>query len=155
MDQNQSQIEREIELERRELGTNLDTLQSKVQEITDWRIQFQKRPMLMLGVALGGGALLASLTRGRRKPRRHDPDDRIDGRDEYRRGTELQKNHALDTFDTIKGALIGVAAKTFRDFLGQIVPGFTEQFQTTAHEKSSRRDPAMSVPLATGTGAIE
>jgi hypothetical protein len=51
------------------------------------------------------------------------------------RGTDQQKDKALETFDTIKGAIIGVAAKTFQDFLGQIIPGFKEQFQKTAQEK--------------------
>jgi hypothetical protein len=137
MGENSSQIEREIRVERRQLGHNVEDLQSRVQEITDWRIQFQKRPMLMTGVALGGGMLLASVTRGRAKSRRHYTENRTEGGHEYRRGTELQKNKALETFDTIKGALIGVAANRCQDLLAQLIPGFREQFQKTAEEKRS------------------
>jgi hypothetical protein len=153
MGENSSQIEREIRVERGQLGHNLEDLQSKFQEITDWRTQFQKRPMLMTGVALGGGMLLASVTRGRAKSRRHHTEDRTDGNREHRRGTELQKSKALETFDTIKGALIGVAANTFQDFLGQLIPGFREQFQKTAAEKRSSASPETVGPMAVGTGA--
>jgi hypothetical protein len=31
--------------------------------------------------------------------------------------------------------MIGVAANTFQDFLGQIIPGFKEQFQKMAEER--------------------
>lgn len=137
MGEKSNQIEREIVAERGQLGQNLNELQSKVEEITDWRAQFQKRPMLMMGVALGGGVLLATMTRGRKSQfGRQFAQDRGDGGQSYRgRGTELQKNRAVETFDTIKGAMIGVAANTFQDFLGQIIPGFREQFQKTAQEK--------------------
>ena len=138
MGEKSNQIERQIVAERGHLGENLNELQSKVQEATDWRVQFQKRPMLMIGVAAGGGLLLASLSGRKSTSRRHYPEDReIRGASEHRRGTELQKNKALETFDTIKGAMIGVAANTFQDFLGQLIPGFKEQFQKTAQQKRS------------------
>jgi len=124
-------------VERRQLDRNVYDLQSKVEEFTDWRAQFQKRPMVMMGVALGGGLLLASVSRRRSSSRRYYADGRADEGQLRRRGTELQKNKALETFDTIKGALIGVAANTFQDFLGQLIPGFREQFQKTAQEKRS------------------
>ena len=55
MGEKSNQIERQIQAERGELGQHLNELQSKVQEVTDWRAQFQKRPMVMMGVAAGGG----------------------------------------------------------------------------------------------------
>jgi hypothetical protein len=36
----------------------------------------------------------------------------------------------------MKGAMIGVAANTFKDFLGQLIPGFHEEFEKTAQAKS-------------------
>ncbi len=138
MGEKSNQIERAIQVERGQLGENLNELQSKVQEVTDWRVQFQKRPMLMVGVALGGGLLLASMTGRRSKYKRPYGGDQGDGGREHRRGTELQKNKALETFDIIKGAMIGVAANTFEDFLGQLIPGFKQQFEKMAQEKGSR-----------------
>ncbi|MGA8027024.1 MAG: hypothetical protein WB992_07750 [Bryobacteraceae bacterium] len=136
MGEKSNQIERQIAAERGQLGQNLNELQSRVEEATDWRFQFQKRPMLMMGIAIGGGLLLASVT-GRSRSRARYAEHRPDSEREHRRGAELQKNKALETFDTIKGAMIGVAANTFKDLLGQLIPGFHEQFQKTAQEKGA------------------
>ncbi len=135
MGEKSNQIERQIDAERGELGQHLNELQSKVQEVTDWRAQFQKRPMVMMGVAVGGGLLLASLTGRKSRSKRSYGETRYDSSSEHRRGTELQKSKALETLDTVKGALIGVAANTFQDFLGQLIPGFKDQVEKTAREK--------------------
>jgi hypothetical protein len=135
MGEKSDQIGREILAERVQLGQNLNELQSTVRTATDWRLQFQKRPMLMVGFALGGGLLLASATGRRSRSRQPHYEDRADVAREYRRGTEVQKSKALETFDTIKGAMIGVAANTFKDLLGQLIPGFHEQFEKKAQEK--------------------
>lgn len=108
---------------------------TRVEEATDWRIQFQKRPLLMVSAAAGGGLLLAAVSGRRSKSRHPYVDESAVKYREHQRGTELQKNKALETFDTIKGAMIGVAANAFKDLLGQLVPGFSEQFQKTAREK--------------------
>jgi hypothetical protein len=80
----------------------------------------------MLGVAFGGGILLATMLGGRRHKRRErDTDSALHA------GTDHQKSKALETWDNIKGALIGVAATRFKDFVGEIVPGFQEHFQQT------------------------
>src|SRR6476620_4395003 len=105
----------------------------------------------MMGLAAGGGLLLASLGR-RSKWTRYFSEHWSDIASAHRRGTELQKNKALEAFDTIKGSRIAVAANTFQDFLGQIIPGFKEQFHKTEQEKrapgmaptSSPRTPATS-----------
>jgi hypothetical protein len=146
MGETSNQIEREIRVERTQLDRNLDDLQSKVEEVTNWRAQFQKRPMVMIGFAIGGGLLLGSVSGRRSTSRRYDANTRAGEGQPHRRGTELQKYKALETFDTIKGALIGVAANTFQDFLGQLIPSFREQFQKTAQEKRS----AVASPTATG-----
>ncbi len=135
MGERSSQIERQIDVERGELGENLHELQAKIQKATDWREQFQKRPMVMVGAALGGGLLLASLTSGRRRHRHYPASPETSERSEHRRGTELQKNAALETFDSIKGAMVGVAANSFKDLLSELVPGFKTQFEKTVNQK--------------------
>jgi hypothetical protein len=135
MGEKSNQIERRIVVERGQLGQNLNELQSRVEQATDWRFHFQNRPMLMMGLALGGGMLLASATGRHSKSRRPYQEDRGEIPRGHRLGTELQKSKALETFDTIKGAMIGVAANTFKDLLGQLVPGFHEQFEKTVREK--------------------
>lgn len=153
MGEKSNQIERQIAAERSQLGENLNELQSRVEEVTDWRLQFQKRPMLMMGVAVGGGLLLAAVTGRRSRSRREYPERRIDIAHEHQRGTELQKHKALETFDTIKGAMIGVAANTFKDLLAELVPGFHEQFEKTAREKRTPGLPESSSSPAISASA--
>jgi len=59
-----------IESQRNELGRNLNELETRVRRTTDWRAQFDRNPMLMMGVALGGGLLLGTITASSRKSSR-------------------------------------------------------------------------------------
>lgn len=73
MGQEPDQITQDIAQARAELGSNLGELEHKVKSVADWRCQFQKRPMAILGLAFGGGLLLSRLvkqTNGRGKRRR-------------------------------------------------------------------------------------
>ena len=87
--------------------------------------------MALLGAAFGGGILLATMLGGRRGRRGgrglhySSPSSELNG------GTDHHKNQALETWDNIKGALIGVAATRFKDFVGDVIPGFHEQFRRT------------------------
>lgn len=125
MGQTTHQIERHIEHTRGALGSNLQELEHRVKSVTDWKQHFQSSPMTMLGVAFGGGILLATMLGGKKKHRERDTDSAPHV------GTDHQKNKALETWDNIKGALIGVAATKFKDFVGEVVPGFQEHFQET------------------------
>ena len=61
MGQTTRQIEAHIEDTREDLGANLNELEQKVKSVTDWKQQFRSNPMTMLGVAFGGGILLATM----------------------------------------------------------------------------------------------
>ena len=130
MGQTTHQIEAHIENTREDLGSNLHELERKVKSVTDWKQYFQTNPMTMLGVAFGGGILLATMLGGR-KNRHGEGFSRLASGSEPHTGTDAQKYKALETWDNIKGALIGVAATRFKDFVGEVVPGFHEQFQRT------------------------
>jgi hypothetical protein len=67
MDEKPDQIMNHIESQRNELGRNLNELETRVRRTTDWRVQFDRNPMLMMGVALGGGLLLGTITGSSRK----------------------------------------------------------------------------------------
>jgi hypothetical protein len=131
MGQTTNQIEAHIESTREDLGSNLNELERKVKSVTDWKQHFRKSPMTMLGVAFGGGVLLATMV-GSRKIRSGSRTYRSHSRgSETHASTDNQKDKALETWDNIKGALIGVAATRFKDFVGEVVPGFHEQYQHT------------------------
>jgi len=70
MDEKPDEIMNHIDTQRQELGRNLNELESRVKGATDWRMQFDKNPMLMMGVALGGGVLLGTMVGGKRSSNR-------------------------------------------------------------------------------------
>ena len=129
MGQTTHQIEAHIEETRKDLGSNLHELERKVKSVTDWKQHFQSNPMTMLGVAFGGGILLATMLGGRKNRRGERGSSTPATSFDSHAGTDHQKHRALETWDNIKGALIGVAATRFKDLVGEIVPGFQEQFQ--------------------------
>jgi hypothetical protein len=69
MDEKPDEIMSHIESQRDQLGRNLNELESRVKGATDWRLQFDKNPMMMMGVAVGGGILLGSLVGGAARKR--------------------------------------------------------------------------------------
>lgn len=95
----------------------------KVKSMTDWRQHFTKNPGTMVVVAFGGGVLLASMLGGKSR-NRYSARGRAAESPTPHAGTDHQANRALETWDNIKGALIGVAATRFKDYVGEIIPGF-------------------------------
>ncbi len=53
-----SQIRRDIDLQRRDLGSSVELLRGRVAELTDWRRQaYEHRSQLIVGAAVAGFAL--------------------------------------------------------------------------------------------------
>jgi len=134
------QIAAQIDSSRERLGSNLEELERRVDAVTDWRSHFRTRPMAVMGAAFAGGALLATTMRGRPRGRRYAPPSSLEVAPHE--GTAAQKHQALETWDNIKGALIGLAATRFKDYLGELLPGFAEQFQRTERKAESLRTTA-------------
>lgn len=141
MGQTTHQIETHIENTREDLGSNLHELENKVRAAVDWKQQFRQRPMTMLGVAFGGGILLATMMGGQKSRGRERAYARRAMESEGQVGSDYRKQEAQGTWDNIKGALIGVAATRFKDFVGDVVPGFQEQFRRT-EEKAKAIQPS-------------
>jgi len=120
MGETTSKIEAHIESTRADLGANLEELEQRVKAATDWKHQFQHHPWTMIGVAFGGGVVLAAML-GRGKSSKVSS------------GTAMSptKRKTVETIDSIKDALIGVAAMKVKDFVGDIVPGFHEELRRT------------------------
>jgi len=129
MGETTDQIAAHIEDTRDDLGSNLRELEQKVKSVTDWKQHFQKNPLTMVGVAFGGGIVLASMMGGKRRSR--PGVSSLAAGPEPHAGTDHQKYKAMETWDNIKGALIGVAATRFKDFVAEVIPGFQEQYQRT------------------------
>jgi len=63
MGETPDQIRSEIEHTRYRLGQNLDALEFRVKQETDWRVQFNRNPWVCVGAAFGL-ALLAGIAVG-------------------------------------------------------------------------------------------
>lgn len=132
MGETKNQIENHIEDAREDLGSNLEELERKVKSVTDWKHYYAKSPMTMIGVAFGAGVLLAAVAGGKRpRSRRRFVSSRNLESHELASGIERQKNKAMETWENIKGALVGVAATRVKDYVGEIVPGFQEHYDRT------------------------
>ena len=136
MGQTADQIEHHIAQTRDTLGSNLQELEHKVKSVTDWRQHFQKNPMTMIGVAFGFGVLLAAMVGGR-KQNGHNFVASPPSGDSV--APSHRKHQAFDTLDTIKGALIGLAAAKMKDYVEEIVPGFGDHFKRAQEEKARTR----------------
>ena len=64
------QIRRDIDIQRQQLGTNVEALRGKVTEVTDWRAQVEEhKQQLIIGAAAVGFLVGIRLMRGRKKNR--------------------------------------------------------------------------------------
>jgi len=61
MGETTDQIATVIDRTREDLKSNLEELETRVKEVTDWRSHFRKSPGSMVVAALVGGALLSTL----------------------------------------------------------------------------------------------
>lgn len=137
--QTANQIENYIEDKRADLGSNLQELEQKVRAATDWQQHFRKNPLTMLGVAFGGGILLATMA-GRRSHGTISNRSRnnVSSDDGQQAGNSSgAKDAALEAWDTIKGAVIGVAATRFKQYAEGILPGFGAQYDKVARNNGS------------------
>ena len=137
MGENSVQIERHIQEQRDELADNFIELENKVKSTFDWRVQAQRRPGTMIGLAFGGGLLLSALlkssSRSDRKRSSNDrrPSDETIAQPDIKHdwGSGPQKRKASDAWENIKGAIVGVAATRFGTYLEQLLPGFQDEYR--------------------------
>jgi hypothetical protein len=138
--QTTEQIANHIDNTREDLKANVEELENKVKAVTDWRQQFQKRPGTMIAAAIGGGVILAAVLRSDKGnsggvPWTGPPASNAAGAPITR-----NKRETFDTWNTIKAALVGVAATSFKGILGDVVPGFKEQLDKVERERASDND---------------
>jgi hypothetical protein len=149
MGEKSDQIERDIQAQRDELGSNIIELQRKVKGAFDWRVQFEQRPVTMIALALGGGLLLSGLMRGRSRSRRSDEPaapQQSSGEQQTRRqdsGTNAgAANHqkSSEFWRNINGALAGVVASRFGRILDSIIPSLNDGNGRARPATGSSRD---------------
>ncbi len=138
MGQTASQIEDHIEDKRESLGRNLRELENKVKSAADWRYQFENHPAAFLGAAFGGGILLAVAFRrssgGRTRHYSYAIPPAVAPSGESNRTPRAvhANSPAMDTamraWENVKGALVGVAAARLKDYVEEVIPGFSAHY---------------------------
>jgi hypothetical protein len=170
MDEKPNEIMNHIESQRHQLGRNLDELEARVKRTADWRAQFDRNPMLMIGVALGGGVLLESIVNGAVRRNSHISSTSTSesdlstgasyGYDDSVRSTSGSttssaavnsaispargevKGKVTDTLEQIKGALIAFATAKVKDFMAEALPGFGEHLEHAERQHLAGRGTA-------------
>jgi hypothetical protein len=150
MGEQSDQIAGHIRDQRNELGEHINELQEKVKRVVDWRVQFEERPMTMIGLAFGGGMLLSTLIGGRSRSKRtkvgnnqrNTSGDQRAGRADFgtNGSTAYKMNEPSTSWRNIKGALAGVAAAKFGRILDSIISGPNEETGKTRTGNDSFRD---------------
>jgi len=137
-----ARIENHIEDTREHLGQNLRELELKVRSATDWRQQYENHPAAFLGVAFGGGLLLGAAFGGSRGSQHSsstfpatDAGEPMGRREVVSYAPSRSKVAALQSWEIIKAALVGVAAARLKDYIDQLIPGFSAQYREAAAER--------------------
>ena len=126
MGETTDQIETHIETKQDDLRANLEELEDKVKSVTDWRHQFRNNPVLMLGLAFGGGMLLAGVVRRPRRRAEHRLSAAaVPGREPRR--ADARRIQLRQVWDEIQGALIAAATSRITDTLTGAVAGFRDR----------------------------
>lgn len=134
MDKSSEQLAAHIESTRRELGNNLEELEGKVKDATNWRVQFQRHPMMLIGVAFAGGVLLSAIF-GRRSHRagRAVPQVIVYPGPSTRE-KEANLSASANVWRDIKGAVGSAVGSQVYSVLGDFIPGLEEQAAKRARE---------------------
>lgn len=152
MNKSSEQIAADIEDKRHALHVNVAELRAKVSAFTDWRQQFERHPGMMLGVAIGAGAMLA-LARGRRARYRGEAVSTDAARRAPQSSEGRQKSVADQIWEPVKDMLIGVAVQRATEVFEQMLPASKVQPKASAvHETAPQRavvatEAEHSVPL--------
>jgi len=128
MGTNTDQIEREIERERDELGRNLEDLEFKAKELTDWKAHYRNHPAVFLGAAAGLGVLLGAVmtpapVRSAEAFRARSTAPRAF----VRRSPKVEQ--LIATWGHVSDALLGVATAKAVDAIAEYLPGFKDEYE--------------------------
>ena len=116
MDEKSSQIIDEIATTRDKLGDNLNALESRMREATDWRTYYERHPLMFVGAALGSGFLISrafASGNGATHAPRYESIIR-------------SKGPAGEILDKVKGALVVYGTAKAKEALDNLLPGFRE-----------------------------
>jgi hypothetical protein len=83
--------------------------------------------------------LLASMLGGRSRydRRNYSVPERLTGPRSDNSKPSPAKEKAMDTWDNIKGAIVGVAATRFKQYADELIPGFSQHYRASEGERKN------------------
>ena len=157
MGENSEQVERHIAERRNNLSNDISELERKAKEAVDWRAQVDQHPGTMLGIAFGAGILLSAILGGgwrrSKSPRAAEPSSALqaystesnaanaDYQAAMATGDDYHGSAVSQTFENVKGALLGVALAKCEEFLEELLPGFSTQYRKAEARNRSNVPP--------------
>ena len=146
MDETANEIAAQIDRTRERLGSNLRELEDKVGAATDWREHFRERPHLFLGAAFIGGVVLASAL----KPKSAGRPLSAVAVNPGVGGNGSVHAHARELLNNIQATLVGVASARIKEYIGELVPGFDEQYRRVEQRAAAVDPTTPSIGRTTG-----
>jgi hypothetical protein len=147
MAENSEQVERHIEERRNSLSNDISELERKAKEAVDWRAQVDRHPGTMLSAIFRGGS------RRSKSSRPAEPSSALqaystesnaanaDYQAAMAAGEDYHGSAASQTFENVKGALLGVALAKCEEFLEGLLPGFSTQYRKAEARNRSNLPP--------------
>jgi hypothetical protein len=136
MGQTVKQVESEIQYAREQLGSNLEELARRIENVTDWREHYRTWPIVFLGAAFAGGVALAATLRNASGTSGNQTS--ADARSERPSRWATHRDQALDVWDDVTAALVGLAAARFKDYVSELVPGLDEHLHQAEQRSATR-----------------
>jgi hypothetical protein len=143
MAQTVEQIEAQIDRTREALGSNFHELGRRVDAATDWREHFRANPALFIGAAFVGGLALAGMLRGSESRRRQRHANT--GMTAFAANVvPTAGDQALNVWNAVKSAAVGLACARLVDYVDQLLPGFHAHYRRAEQRAGAWRDDAPS-----------
>ena len=135
----------EIDQRREAISRDVDTIEERARSLTDWRQHVESRPLTMVALAFGGGALLGTLLTSssssdsddseRYQPQglweassvTHDGAQRSSTSEEKPRKRASRDSGLSDRIDVMRGALMALAVTKGEEYLRDLLPGFADE----------------------------
>jgi hypothetical protein len=143
------EFEDEIAAEERALDANLDKIGSQEKTPSDWRGLVERHPLAFLGVAVGGGVLLATLIgplwrseAGGRKVEDGDSEAATEENDEESGDPELDRTEssaAQEIWEDLTIALLGAGTAKATEFMAGLLPGLHGEFELQRQKRGKPR----------------
>lgn len=122
MDESPDALRQTIAATHEDLNRNLEALEAKGQDLTDWRSHFEKRPLMLLGAAFVGGALAAAVVSGGRPSRRSTGDAVGD----MASSPSKAPSKSNDTWDRLRSGIGVAVAGVAIEAISKALPGLKD-----------------------------